>query len=87
MEPIFPGMDPYLEAPGIWPGFHEAFLSYRSLAAAAEEFPLGSEKVAACVVAYETSHRKAIPLARHYGVHLLSVDRAAVLETALRPGA
>ncbi len=28
MEPIFPGMDPYLEAPGIWPGFHEAFLSY-----------------------------------------------------------
>ncbi len=26
MEPFFPGMDPYLEAPGIWPGFHEAFL-------------------------------------------------------------
>lgn len=28
MEPIFPGMDPYLEAPEIWPDFHEAFLSY-----------------------------------------------------------
>jgi hypothetical protein len=28
MEPIFPGMDPYLEAPGVWPGFHDAFLSY-----------------------------------------------------------
>lgn len=26
MKLIFPGMDPYLEAPGIWPGFHEAFL-------------------------------------------------------------
>lgn len=22
----FPGMDPYLEAPDLWPGFHEAFL-------------------------------------------------------------
>jgi hypothetical protein len=28
MEPIFPGMDPYLEAPEIWPDFHDAFLSY-----------------------------------------------------------
>jgi hypothetical protein len=28
MDPIFPGMDPYLEAAGAWPGFHEAFLSY-----------------------------------------------------------
>ncbi len=28
MSAVFPGMDPYLEAPGIWPGFHEAFLSY-----------------------------------------------------------
>lgn len=28
MHPIFPGMDPYLEAAGAWPGFHEAFLSY-----------------------------------------------------------
>ncbi|MBI4603180.1 MAG: DUF4058 family protein [Planctomycetes bacterium] len=26
MEPLFPGMDPYLEAPGVWPGFHDAFL-------------------------------------------------------------
>lgn len=26
MEPIFPGMDPYLESPGIWPGFHDALL-------------------------------------------------------------
>lgn len=26
MEPVFPGMDPYLEAPGIWPGFHDALL-------------------------------------------------------------
>ena len=28
MEPIFPGMDPYLEAPGVWPDFHDAFLAY-----------------------------------------------------------
>jgi hypothetical protein len=28
MSTSFPGMDPYLEAPGVWPGFHEAFLSY-----------------------------------------------------------
>jgi hypothetical protein len=28
MPPIFPGMDPYLESAGVWPGFHERFLSY-----------------------------------------------------------
>jgi hypothetical protein len=28
MEPIFPGMDPYLEARGVWPDFHDAFLAY-----------------------------------------------------------
>jgi len=28
MEPVFPGMDPYLEARGIWPDFHDAFLAY-----------------------------------------------------------
>jgi len=28
MEPIFPGMDPYIEAPGVWPDFHDAFLAY-----------------------------------------------------------
>jgi hypothetical protein len=28
MEPIFPGMDPYIESSGLWPGFHEAFLTF-----------------------------------------------------------
>ena len=28
MEPIFPGMDPYLEARGVWPDFHDRFLAY-----------------------------------------------------------
>lgn len=28
MDTRFPGMDPYIEAPDLWPGFHEAFLSY-----------------------------------------------------------
>jgi hypothetical protein len=26
MEPLFPGMDPHLESPAVWPGFHDAFL-------------------------------------------------------------
>lgn len=31
MDPMtspFPGMDPYLEAPGLWPDFHDSFLAY-----------------------------------------------------------
>ncbi len=28
MEPIFPGMNPYLESPGLWPGFLDSFISY-----------------------------------------------------------
>ncbi|MFO0960232.1 MAG: DUF4058 family protein [Isosphaeraceae bacterium] len=28
MPSPFPGMDPYLEAPGVWPDFHGRFLSY-----------------------------------------------------------
>jgi hypothetical protein len=28
MKPVFPGMDPYLEAPGVWPDFHDTFLAY-----------------------------------------------------------
>src|SRR5512145_904876 len=26
MEPIFPGMDPYLESTEVWPDFHDSFL-------------------------------------------------------------
>ena len=28
MPSPFPGMDPYLEAPDIWPGFHAGFLTF-----------------------------------------------------------
>ncbi len=28
MTPIFPGMDPYLEDPAIWPGVHARFIVY-----------------------------------------------------------
>jgi hypothetical protein len=28
MEPLFPGMDPYLESPDVWPDFHDSFLAY-----------------------------------------------------------
>ena len=28
MPSPFPGMDPYLEAPGVWPGFHQRFITY-----------------------------------------------------------
>src|SRR5437870_2816223 len=32
MPSPFPGMDPYLEAPDIWPGFHSRFLTFTSTA-------------------------------------------------------
>ena len=28
MAMIFPGMDPYLEQPAFWPGFHNEFIVY-----------------------------------------------------------
>jgi len=28
MPSPFPGVDPYLEAPGVWPGFHQRFITY-----------------------------------------------------------
>lgn len=28
MKPPFPGMNPYLEAPRLWPGFHNSFITY-----------------------------------------------------------
>src|SRR5438105_4579495 len=34
MRSPFPGMDPYLEHPGLWPDFHARFLTYCSEAIA-----------------------------------------------------
>lgn len=28
MDMIFPGMDPYLEVPELWPGFHNSWIVY-----------------------------------------------------------
>jgi hypothetical protein len=63
-------------------GVHQA-IKYRSLAEAAEGYPLLSTRVGAHVVAYETDYQSVRDLAARYEVRLLSVDQRRVLEEAV----
>jgi Protein of unknown function (DUF4058) len=50
-----PGMDPYLEAPDIWPDFHDAFAGeIRAALGPSSCF----ERVAACTPRHELTKRK-----------------------------
>jgi hypothetical protein len=63
-------------------GLHQA-VKYRSLAEIEAGFPLLTPKVHGLVVAYDTHYSRAEELAARYDVSLLSIDRDAVLASAV----
>ena len=55
MSSPFPGMNPYLEQPGIWPDFHQALVTYIRDALSGQVRPQFFVKIEECVFIHEPS--------------------------------